>query len=146
MRAGQVHYLGGDVRRMNTIYVGNLVDAFFLAAESPNAIGQVYNLTDGEVVTRKRFFDAVCTGLDLPPPHQRLPRRLAVLAVRFLRWQGLRATRLGRRAFLPPAQYKFLLLDLDFSIEKAKRELGYRPRFTFDQGMAETIAALKGNG
>jgi len=146
LTAGQVHYLGGDVRRLNTIYVGNLVEAFFLAAESPNATGQVYNLTDGEVVTRKRFFDTICTGLNLPPPHQRLPRWLAAVAVRFVRWQGLRATRLGRRALLPPAQFKFLLLDLDFSIEKVKRELGYRPRYTFDQGMSETIAAWKANG
>ncbi len=145
LAAGKVHYLGGDVRVLNTIYVGNLVAAAFLAVESPAAVGQVYNLTDGEVVTRKRFFDAVCGGLGLPAPHQRMPRRLAALAVRFLRWQGLRAERKGRTALLPPARYKFMLLDLDFSIEKAKRELGYRPPYTFDQGMAETIAWYKQN-
>ncbi len=146
LAAGKVHYLGGDVRALNTIYVGNLVEAAFLAAEKPNAVGQVYNLTDGELVTRQRFFEAVCGGLNLPPPHQRLPRWLAALAVRLLRWQGLRATRQGRKALLPPAQYKFLLLNLDFSIDKARRELGYRPRYTFDQGMAETIAWYKQNG
>jgi nucleoside-diphosphate-sugar epimerase len=140
LAAGKVHYLGGDVRILNTIYVGNLVEAAFLAAEVPGAVGQVYNLTDGELVTRERFFGAICSGLNLPRPHQRLPRWLAGLVVRVLRWQGLRAERLGRTAFLPPAQYKFLLLDLDFSIEKAKRELGYRPRYSFDQGMAQTIA------
>jgi nucleoside-diphosphate-sugar epimerase len=145
LAAGRVHYLGGDVRALNTIYVGNLVEAAFLAVESPNAVGQAFNLTDGERVTRQRFFEAVCGGLSLPPPHQRLPRWLAALAVRLLRWQARRATRKGRKALLPPAQYKFLLLDLDFSIEKAKRELGYRPRYTFDQGMAETIAWYKQN-
>ncbi len=145
LTAGKVHYLGGDQRLLNTIYVGNLVEAFFRAVESPAAIGQVYNLTDGEAVTRQRFFEAVCGGLDLPLPHQRLPRRLAALVVRLLRWQGLRAERKGRTALLPPARYKFLLLNLDFSIEKAKRELGYRPPYTFDQGMAETIAWYKQN-
>jgi nucleoside-diphosphate-sugar epimerase len=143
---GQVHYLGGDLRALNTIYVGNLVEALLLAAEQPGGVGQAYNLTDGEVVTRQRFFETVCGGLGLPLPHQRLPRWLAGLLVRVLHWQGLRATRLGRRAFLPPAQYKFLLLNLDFSIEKAKRELGYRPRYTFDQGMAQTIAWCQQNG
>jgi nucleoside-diphosphate-sugar epimerase len=143
LAARKVHYLGGDVRVLNTIYVGNLVEAFFLAAESPNAVGQVYNLTDGEVVTRQRFFEAICGGLNLPTPHQRLPRWLAARVVRLLRWQGMRATRLGRRALMPPAHYKLLLLDLDFSIEKARRELGYRPRYTFDDGMAETVAWYK---
>jgi nucleoside-diphosphate-sugar epimerase len=36
-----------------------------------------------------------------------------------------------------------LRLTLDFSIEKAKRALGYRPPYTFDQGTAETIAWYK---
>src|SRR5262249_46212482 len=95
LAAGGVHYLGGDFRALNTIYVGNLVDACFLAAENPAAVGQAYNLTDGELVTRQRFFETVCSGLNLPTPHQRLPRWLAGLVVRVLRWQGLRATRLG---------------------------------------------------
>jgi len=146
LAAGKAHYLGGDQRLLNTIYVGNLVEAVFLAAEAPTAVGQVYNLTDGETVTRQRFFEAVCGGLHLPPPHQRLPRWLAGLIVRLLRWQGMRAARKGREGLLPPAQYKFLLLNLDFSIEKTKREMGYRPRFTFDQGMAQTIAWCKQNG
>jgi nucleoside-diphosphate-sugar epimerase len=146
LAAGKVHYLGGDQRVLNTIYVGNLVEAVFRAVESPDAVGQVYNLTDGERVTRQRFFEAVCGGLNLPTPHQRLPRWLAGLAVKFLRWQGQWATRRGRKALLPPARYKFLLLNLEFSIEKAKRELGYRPPFTFEQGMAETIAWYKQNG
>jgi nucleoside-diphosphate-sugar epimerase len=146
LEAGRVHYLGGDQRALNTIYVGNLVDAVFLAVESTNAVGQAYNLTDGERVTRQRFFEAVCGGLELPRPHQRLPRWLAALVVRLLRWQGRRATRKGRTPLLTPAQYKFLLLDLDFSIEKARRELGYQPRFTFEQGMEQTIAWYRQNG
>jgi hypothetical protein len=40
---------------------------------------------------------------------------------------------------LTRAQIKFLTLNLDFSIEKAKRLLGYRPRVDFQDGI---IAAL----
>ena len=35
---------------------------------------------------------------------------------------------------------KFMGYNLDFSIDKARRELGYRPRTTFDEGMADTMA------
>ena len=38
---------------------------------------------------------------------------------------------------------KFLGLNLDFSIEKARRELGYRPRVSFDDAMYETMAYYK---
>jgi len=146
LASGSVHYLGGDQRALNTIYVGNLVDAVFLAAEKPNAVGQVFNLTDGEPVTKQRFFEAVSDSLGLPKPHQRLPRWLAGLLVRLLRWQARRATCNGKNAWLTQAEYKFLLLNLDFSIEKAKRELGYSPRFAFDQGMQETMAWYRQNG
>jgi len=57
----------------------------------------------------------------------------------------LRALAQGKQPIITPAQYKFLLLNLDFSIEKANRELGYRPRFTFDEGMRETLAWYKQN-
>ena len=40
---------------------------------------------------------------------------------------------------------KFMGLNLDFSIEKAKRELGYLPRVAFDDGMRQTIAWYKEN-
>jgi len=36
-------------------------------------------------------------------------------------------------------------LDLDLSIEKARRELGYQPRWSFEEGMRETVAWYKQN-
>jgi nucleoside-diphosphate-sugar epimerase len=77
---------------------------------------------------------------------QILPRWLAAILVRQLERQMRRAIAKGKNPILTPAQYKFLLLKLDFSIEKAKRELGYQPRFTFDEGMRETLAWHKQNG
>jgi nucleoside-diphosphate-sugar epimerase len=38
------------------------------------------------------------------------------------------------------ARYKFLALNLDFSIEKARRVLGYQPPFTFEQGIDRAMA------
>ncbi len=139
LRAGRIHYLGGDVRVMNCIYVGNLVDAVFLAVEKPGAVGQAYNLTDGERVTRRRFFDAVADGLGLPRVRQRLPRWLAGALSRLLAWQVRRGGPKDR-GIVTPAQFKFLLLNLEFSIEKAKRELGYLPRTPFDEAMRRTMA------
>jgi nucleoside-diphosphate-sugar epimerase len=145
MTNGKVHYLGGDQRTLNTIYVGNLIDAVFLAVEKPEAVGQIYNLTDGEAVNKRRFFEAVADGMGLPRSKQLLPRWLAGIVARMLERQMRRAVAGGGRPILTPAQFKFLLLNLDFSIEKAKRDLGYHPRFSFDQGMRETLAWYKQN-
>src|SRR5439155_21592992 len=43
LRQGLVRYLGSGEQAMNTIFVGNLVDAAFLAAEKPDVVGEVFN-------------------------------------------------------------------------------------------------------
>src|SRR5947207_253347 len=68
LRRRQVMYIGRGDRAMNTTYVGNLVEAIFRAAEAPAAVGQVFNVTDGEAVSKRRFFEAVADGLGLPRP------------------------------------------------------------------------------
>lgn len=145
LRQKSIPYVGAGNRVLNSIYVGNLVEAAFLAAEAPGAVGQVYNLTDGEAVTRKQFMETICDGLNLPRPTTSVPLWLA----RVVAWalEG-RARRRGdpQPPRLTQARLKFLGLDLDFSIEKARRELGYRPGWTFARGMAETLAWYKQHG
>jgi nucleoside-diphosphate-sugar epimerase len=107
-------------------------------------VGQVYNLTDGEPVSKERFINAVADGMGVDRPTQRLPGWLAAIASRVLKRQMLRAGPTGK-SWVSPAQFKFIQLNLDFSIAKARRELNYQPRFTFDQGMAETVAWYRAN-
>jgi nucleoside-diphosphate-sugar epimerase len=132
--------LGGGKRAMNTIYVGNLVDAIFLAVDKPDAVGQVYNLTDGEFVSKRCFIEALVRGLDLPKPK---PVGVPLWLARIIAWSMERKARRNGATKAPrltQARLKFLGLNLDFSIEKAKRELGYRPHVSFEQGMQETLA------
>jgi nucleoside-diphosphate-sugar epimerase len=139
LRQGEFRYLGDGSQALNTIYVGNLVDAIFLAVEQPQAVGQIYNLTDGEGVSKRRFIEAVADGMGLERPRRSVPLWVA----RILAWaMERRARRRGavKAPKLTQARLKFLGLNLDFSIDKAKRELGYRPRIGFDQGMQETMA------
>ncbi|MBV9121813.1 MAG: NAD(P)-dependent oxidoreductase [Planctomycetes bacterium] len=145
MKTGKIHYLGGEKLALNTIFVKNLVEAVFLAVDKPEAVGQVYNLTDGEYVSKRRFIEAIADALGLKKSRQLLPRWLAALLVRLLRLHIRRATAAGRKPVITHAQFKFMLLNLDFSIDKVKRELGYAPKFGFDQGMRETMAWYQKN-
>ena len=143
LRLRRVRYLGSSRLAMNCIYVKNLIEAFFLAAEEPKAVGEVYNLTDGELVTKRRFIEAVCGGLGLPKPR---PMPVPFWLARILaRWMERRALARGATEAprLTPARLKFLGLNLDFSIDKAQRDLGYRPKYTFDEGMRETLEWFK---
>jgi nucleoside-diphosphate-sugar epimerase len=142
METSKIHYLGGDRLALNAIYIGNLVDAIFLAVENPKGVGRIYNLTDGEAVSKRRFIEKIADAMGYRRPRQVLPRWLAALLVKVILRRIRRAGPTGK----PPitfAQYKFLCLNLDFSIAKAHRELGYQPRVSFDEGMRQTMAWYK---
>jgi nucleoside-diphosphate-sugar epimerase len=139
LRRGTFAFFGSGEQRLNCIYAKNLVHAIFLAAEHPSAVGEVFNVTDGEPISKKQFVGrvAVLAGLDIPNRHIPLPVA-RVLA------QVVEGTAKLLRAKKPPlinkARYKFLGLNLDYSIEKARRVLGYQPPFTFEEGIARAMA------
>lgn len=141
LKAGRFAYFGSGNQALNCIYVKNLVQGIFLAAEVPEAIGEVFNLTDGARVSKREFVGKVAELAGTRPPRRKIPLWLAwTLAVLLER----RAKRL--KATEPPlvnkARYKFLGLNLDYSIAKAQRILGYKPAFSTEQGLVEAMADL----
>jgi nucleoside-diphosphate-sugar epimerase len=140
LRQRSIRFIGTGRQALNCIYVGNLVEAVFLALEKPEAVGQVYNLTDGERVSKRRFITALATGVGVRKPR---PVPVPLWMARIIAWWQESGAR-KRNDPLPPsltqAKLKFLGLNLDFSIEKARRELGYRPGKTFSEAIAETTA------
>ena len=138
LRTGRFAYFGSGDQALNCIYVKNLVHAIFLAAESPDAVGEVFNVTDGPRVSKTQFIGRVAELAGLKPPRRKIPLWLAwTLAVLMER----RAKRTGSTT--PPlvnkARYKFLGLNLDYSIEKARRSLGYEPPFTTERGLVASM-------
>jgi nucleoside-diphosphate-sugar epimerase len=142
LRAGRVRFLGSGEQAMNTIYVGNLVDACFLAVDKPVAVGQIYNLTDDELVSKRRFLTTIAELAGLEPPRRKVPLKIAKTLAFFMeRIARLRGAK--QAPLLTQARIKFLGLNLHYSIDKAKRELGYHPRVKFEQGIREAVDWLK---
>ena len=139
LKTKEVKYIGSSSYAMNNIFVGNLVQAAFLALDNPNAVGEVFNLTDGEKVSKKRFITTIAKGMNLPTPFfLPVPLWLVKLIASSMEKKALKRGALEAPK-ITKANIKFLGLNLDFSIEKAKRILGYAPAKTFDEGMAETL-------
>lgn len=139
LRNKRFFYFGSGDQVLNCIYVKNLVQAIFLAAEVDGAVGEVFNVTDGGKVTKKQFVGRVAELAGLKPPSRKIPLWFAwTLAVLMER----RAKR--KKSPVPPlvnkARYKFLGLNLDYSIEKARRVLGYDPAYTTERGLVEAMA------
>ena len=141
LRAGRFAYFGSGEQALNCIYVKNLVHGIFLAAERPEAVGQVFNLTDGARVSKKQFVGKVAQVAGMRPPRRRIPLWLARFLANMMEKSAKR-----RGATDPPlvnkARYKFLGLNLDYSVEKARKLLGYRPPYTTEQGIERAVKDL----
>lgn len=144
LRNNRLRYPGGGNAALNTIFVSNLVDAVFLAVECEKAVGQAYNLTDGEFVSKRKFIGTIADMMGLPHPTRTPPMWLA----RSVTWCSEKLAKMRGATRAPLFNFprlKFLGYNLDFSIQKAMDDLGYRPRVNFEEAIGETIDWYKKN-
>lgn len=134
-------YLGSTDKLMNNTHVGNLCDAVFLAIEREDAIGQVFNIRDGRAVSKKEFIETIASAASVAAPTGVVPLFIAKGLARILEttWRALGKS---EAPLVSQARIKFLGLNLDYSIDKAKHELGYTPKVDFTEGMREAVASL----
>jgi nucleoside-diphosphate-sugar epimerase len=126
-------------------YVGNLVDALILAADSPASVGQAYNVADDNQVTWREYMDALADLAEVPRPTRSYGRgmafALAALGEGYYRMIGS-----TQRPLLTRMLVELLSSDQQLPIDKARRELGYRPRVGFAEGMRHTGDWLRREG
>jgi nucleoside-diphosphate-sugar epimerase len=121
------------------IYVDNLVHGIALAAGSDAGTGQVFILTDGRGIPNEEFFGRYFAMLGKKGPRT-LPRAALTAAA-----SGIdAAARLSRRENEMSANtVAYLARRGTYSIEKARRVLGYEPQVDFDEGFRRTEAWLR---
>lgn len=145
LRKGAFFYFGDGQQLLNNTGARNIAHAVGLALRANVPSGEVFNITDDPLATRRQFIGTVARLLGLPEPTRHLPLAIA----KPLAWSLDRSFRLfGAKdaPLLSMARYKFLALNLEYSIEKAKRVLGYRPVIGLQEGLTEAVAALLSDG
>ena len=138
LKERSIVYIAKGRYALNTTYVANLVDAILLATDHPAAVGEVFNITDGEFVSKRQFFEAVADGTGMPRARGSVPVWLARFVAKW-RESVFRRTNKHHPPRGTPARLKFAGLNLDFSIAKARTKLGYEPRVQFQEGMKNAI-------
>jgi len=138
IRDGRMVMVGSGANHLPLIYVRDAARGVLQAAESEGAAGQAYLLVNDEPVTQRAYFGAIATELGVPVPTRRLPYRLGlVMGAAFES-----AARMGRRQQPPPVtRYGIQLLGGEnrFSIERARRELGFSPEVGVEEGVRRTV-------
>ncbi len=128
----------GNKRSM--VHVDDVVSAAILAAEQPQAAGQVYIVTDGCGYSTRQMYAWICEALNRPVPGWNCP-------VSALQWlakigDGIGSMR-GRRFIFDSDGLQKLLGSAHYSSVKIERELGFIPQRNLHQSLAEIVGFLQ---
>lgn len=128
-------------------YISNLVDAVVAAEQklqpgSP-ACGQAYFVTNGEPMAFFDFVEKFIVALGYPPISGKVPYWLAYTAAAIVEGiDTLKGGSISAENGMTRFAMRYMVTDHYYSIDKARRDLGWSPAVSLDEGIALTVAAL----
>jgi nucleoside-diphosphate-sugar epimerase len=135
----RVPIIGRGDNLLNIIYAGDVAAGAILAANHPGAVGQAYNFSSPGEIRQVDLLNALTDALALPRIQKHVP---AFLAMRFAFLKELIAKIVRSRQ--PPTITRQVVALVtrrtQFSIAKAERELGWRPRMSIQAGVHRSLA------
>jgi nucleoside-diphosphate-sugar epimerase len=134
---GMPSLIGGGHGLAHPVYVENLVDAYLLAAQRAEAIGEAFTVCDADIPWREFYGRyAALAG--------KQARSLPV----WLTWCGVFGAEIGAKIMRRPpvisrALLGFVLGRCTYSTSKAQRLLGWSPHCSLDEGFRRTAHWLR---
>jgi len=130
---------GGNVYR-SVVYIDNVCEAMLLAESSSKADGETYWVADDGMITWREYLGFVASELDAELNLFSLPRFVA------------KTLEMGDKATGWAGMYQQLFhvlgemgRDCVCSIDKAKRDLGYRAEVSTEEGVGRTVGWMREN-
>ncbi len=131
-------YIDGGKYLMGPVYIDNFVQAAILAGEKASAPGQAYNIVDDGKTTWRQYIELICAGLKCGKPLLSVPAWIAWPLASLV--ESL-AKALSLKDAPPITKYRIraVMGDSHFNSDKAKRELGYKPEISTQEGIRRTV-------
>jgi len=142
LKKGKYAFVGSGKNKINMIYVENLADIVIKASYSDKAIGQVYNVTNESGMTMMDLAYMVSDLWGYKKPTKHVPKNVAYALCNVLEFFA-RLTKAKEPPLLNKTRLKFLSLNLDFDITKAKHDLGFSPKIDMLEGLQRTKAWME---
>ena len=141
VESGKGFLIGSGKNIVPVVYVRDMAQGLIKAGDADDGvIGQAYTIADDRRVTQSEYLNTIADFLEVSPVSRKVPYFALYTAGRAaeLLWRAM-----GRRKSAPPpvTTYGITLLggNQEFSIEKAQRELGYKPEYDVMRGVAEGV-------
>ena len=145
-REGKLRRIGSRPVKVDVTYIDNAADAHVLAGEKLTAgaacAGKAYFVSNGEPVELWAFVDRILAAAGLPPVSRTVSVWKAKLAGRVLEWV-YRALRLPGE----PPMTRFVASQMStshwYDISAARRDLGYEPRVSVEEGLRRLAESMR---
>jgi len=128
----------GGVAATDLTYIDDVADAAITALRAPSAPSRIYNVSGGEALSIRNVAERAGVMAGISVRWRKIPWPLALAAART--GEVLCSTLPGRPE--PPVTgYSAGLFAFrqTLSLDRIKRELGWHPRVSFDEGVARTF-------
>ncbi len=113
------------------VHYQDVIHGYLLAARKHEAVGQAFNISCRKPSSHRQIMKAMKRAVHSRTQFFRIPRRIARPAL----W-GIDKLRIVE---VPDYQQDYLLNDNVYSVEKARRLLGYEPKMSAAEASAELI-------
>ncbi|MDE1868346.1 MAG: NAD(P)-dependent oxidoreductase [Candidatus Micrarchaeota archaeon] len=118
IKEGKITYIGSGSNHLTFVDVDDAVQAILLSLDNVRSVNNVYNITDGRPYTQKSLFEMAAASLKVKMPSRGINPLVARIGA---------ATK-----SINYDEFEFLISDRSISIDKAKKELGYKPAKTVE--------------
>lgn len=140
---GRFVMIGSGDPLYHLTFVDDLVEGFLLAATRDEAVGEVFTIGGPTYTTVRELVDLLADVLGRPRPRFHIPFAPVYAA-------SVVCERLGKSIGVSPPLYPrrldFFSKDRAFSIQKARRLLGYEPRVPLEEGLRRTAGWYRDEG
>ncbi len=135
-------WIGRTDPSADPIYVTDVADAAILAAHSPRAAGEAFNISPTREIRLREFLGALFREMNIAPPRLTIPYSIAYAATRCSE-SWARLTRAKQAPEMTMAGLACITVDQHVVPTKAQQLLGWSPQVDLDEGARRTAAWLR---
>lgn len=142
IRLGKAIIIGSGRNALPLVYVTDVVQGLLLAADSPKAIGQIYNITNDCPLTQEELLRVIAREVDGTFPRLHIPYPFLLT----MAMAAERSAALGlppRKPLITRFGVKLFGTDNRHAIDRARHELGYEPEVDLRDGLRLTATWYK---
>ncbi len=137
------YIVGSGKSILHPTYVEDLIQGFGLVMNNQVAFGEIYNIAGPHQITVEDYVRVISKALDVPVPLVKIPKPLALaMAMAF----EIISKVSGNEPYISRSRIEFLTQSHGLDIDKARTQLGYAPKYDFEEGIRFAISWYRNRG